>query len=273
MSILDRFYRYIDRLLSPQEYRVFTRKYDETITVNHAPDSEQGFTTTSAKDPQEHSLAGKELITVLIDHSGSLRGRPIKMVERATLHLADRFERNGLDYEILAFTTRTWRGGRARDDWERNRRSKPGRVCELRHVIYRDATAPHGNWRDAFQYMLFKDGTLKENIDGEAIEWARDRARRMGASRWRLLVISDGKPVDESTLHANGYLGGGVYTFLDRHLQEVLEGLEQDPMVTVGALGIHYEFEDIYPLNVVARLDGEVSEDADKLADMLGIAP
>lgn len=272
MSIFSRFYKYIDRLLAPQEYRVFTRAYDETILVSHAPDSEHGFITVPASEPQERCLEGGELITILIDHSGSLRGRPVNIVEAATQHLADRLERSGLDYEILAFTTRTWRGGRAYDDWKRAPKSKPGRVCETRHIIYRDASAPHENWRDALHKMISKGGTLKENIDGEAIEWAYGRARSMGVSRWRLLVISDGKPVDEATLRANGYPGGGLYTFLDRHLREVLDRLEQDPMVTVGALGIHYELEGVYSLNVVAQFDQDVKKYADKLADMLGIA-
>jgi len=153
------------------------------------------------------------IVTLLIDNSGSMRGRPITVAALSADILARTLERCGVKVEILGFTTRSWKGGKARDEWIKNGRpANPGRLNEIRHIIYKSANNPWRRSKTNLGLML-REGILKENIDGEAIEWATERLTKRSEKRKILMVISDGAPVDDSTLSTNS----GSY--LDKHLR------------------------------------------------------
>ncbi len=151
------------------------------------------------------------IVTLLIDNSGSMRGRPITVAALSADILARTLERCGVKVEILGFTTRSWKGGKARDEWIKNGRpANPGRLNEIRHIIYKSANNPWRRSKTNLGLML-REGILKENIDGEAIAWATERLTKRSEKRKILMVISDGAPVDDSTLSTNS----GSY--LDKH--------------------------------------------------------
>ena len=157
------------------------------------------------------------IVTLLIDNSGSMRGRPITVAALSADILARTLERCGVKVEILGFTTRSWKGGKARDEWIKNGRpANPGRLNEIRHIIYKSANNPWRRSKTNLGLML-REGILKENIDGEAIAWATERLTKRSEKRKILMVISDGAPVDDSTLSTNS----GSY--LDKHLRQVIK--------------------------------------------------
>ncbi len=179
-------------------------------------------------------------VTILIDNSGSMRGRPITIAALCADILARTLERCQVKCEILGFTTRTWKGGRAREIWqEAGRPANPGRLNELRHIIYKDAATPYRRVRKNLGLML-KEGLLKENIDGEALVWAHNRLIRQPAARKILIIISDGAPVDDATLAAN------PSGFLDYDLREVVHYIEQKSPATLMAIGIGHDVTRTY---------------------------
>jgi cobaltochelatase CobT len=183
--------------------------------------------------------------SLLIDHSGSIRGpRAIIAVAVAEI-VADFWSHLGIAYEILGFTTRSWRGGNSRSSWRRaGRPANPGRLCDLLHIIYRsaDQTSAGAPW---LIRNLMRREILKENVDGEAILWAADRLRGRPEKRKLLVVVSDGAPVDDSTLAANDPL------ILDRHLREVIASIERASDIRVGAIGLDFDVSDYYSEHVV----------------------
>ena len=175
------------------------------------------------------------VVSLLIDNSGSMRGRPIAVAAVSADLLARTMERCGVKVEILGFTTRAWKGGQSRERWVRDEKpSNPGRLNDLRHVIYKSADAPWRRTRKNLGLML-REGLLKENIDGEALLWAHDRLLARSERRRILMVISDGAPVDDSTLSVNG----GNY--LERHLREVIAWIETRSPVELLAIGIGHD--------------------------------
>ncbi|CAN0596491.1 unnamed protein product, partial [Ectocarpus sp. 12 AP-2014] len=161
------------------------------------------------------------VVTLLLDNSGSMRGRPISIAAICADVLARTLERCDVKVEILGFTTRAWKGGQAREAWLQDSRPQlPGRLNDLRHIIYKSADAPWRRSRDNLGLMM-KEGLLKENIDGEALEWAHRRMAARHEARKILMVISDGAPVDDSTLSVN------PANFLEKHLRDVIAMVEK----------------------------------------------
>ena len=180
------------------------------------------------------------VVTLLIDNSGSMRGRPITIAALSADILARTLERCGVKVEILGFTTRDWKGGFARKAWmESGRKADPGRLNDLRHIIYKSADQRLNRARRNLGLML-KDGILKENIDGESILWAVQRLRARREQRKILMVISDGAPVDDSTLSSNS---GG---YLDQHLRQVIASVEKPGDIELLAIGIGHDVTRYY---------------------------
>jgi cobaltochelatase CobT len=198
------------------------------------------------------------VVTILIDNSGSMRGRPIMVAAVCADILARTLERCGVKTEILGFTTRAWKGGAAREDWlKAGKPPQPGRLNDLRHIIYKAADAP---WRRARRNLglMMREGLLKENIDGEALMWAHQRLIGRSEARRILMVISDGAPVDDSTLSVNS----GHY--LERHLREVISEIEARSPIQLIAIGIGHDVTRYYRRAVtivdVEQLAGAIVE-------------
>lgn len=193
-------------------------------------------------------------ITLLIDNSGSMRGRPIAIAALTTDILARTLEQCGLKVEILGFTTGAWKGGQARQQWmAADRPPAPGRLNDLRHIIYKGADMPMRRARLNLGLML-KEGLLKENIDGEALQWAAKRLLKRPEERKILMVISDGAPVDDSTLSAN------ASDILETHLKQVVTGLEADPHMTLMAIGIGHDVSRYYTRAMTIRDSADLGE-------------
>jgi cobaltochelatase CobT len=197
-------------------------------------------------------------VTLLIDNSGSMRGRPISIAAICADVLARTLERCGVKVEILGFTTRAWKGGQSREKWLAAGRSQtPGRLNDLRHIIYKSADAPWRRVRPNLGLMM-KEGLLKENIDGEALEWAYRRMMARAEARKVLMVISDGAPVDDSTLSVN------PANFLEKHLRDVIAMVERRRAVELIAIGIGHDVTRYYGRAVtitdVEQLAGAMTE-------------
>ena len=190
------------------------------------------------------------VVTLLIDNSGSMRGRPITVAAMSADLLARTLERCGVKVELLGFTTRAWKGGQAREKWQAEGKiPNPGRLNDLRHIIYKAADAPWRRVRRNLGLML-REGILKENIDGEALLWAHDRLIARTEQRRILMVISDGAPVDDSTLSANP---GNT---LEKHLRDVIEFIETRSPVQLVAIGIGHDVTRYYR-RAVTIMDAE----------------
>jgi cobaltochelatase CobT len=189
-------------------------------------------------------------VTLLLDNSGSMRGRPISIAAITADVLARTLERVDVKVEVLGFTTRAWKGGQAREKWlAEGRPQTPGRLNDLRHIIYKSADAPMRRTRANLGLMM-KEGLLKENIDGEALEWAHRRLVGRPEARKILLVISDGAPVDDSTLSVN------PANFLEKHLRDVIALVEKRKQVELLAIGIGHDVTRYYQ-NAVTITDAE----------------
>jgi len=190
------------------------------------------------------------VVTLLIDNSGSMRGRPITIAAICGDILARTLERCGVKVEILGFTTRAWKGGKSREAWlEAGRPANPGRVNDIRHIIYKAADEP---WRHARRNLglMMREGLLKENIDGEALDWARKRLLARPENRRILMVISDGAPVDDSTQSVN------AGNYLEAHLRQVIEDIETRTPIQLVAVGIGHDVTRYYR-RAVTLLDAE----------------
>ena len=190
------------------------------------------------------------VVTLLLDNSGSMRGRPISIAAISADIMARTLERCGVKVEILGFTTRAWKGGSSREKWlGQGRPATPGRLNDLRHIIYKTADAP---WRRARKNLglMMREGLLKENIDGEALLWAHNRLIGRSEDRRILMVISDGAPVDDSTLSVNN----GSY--LEKHLRQVIQWIEARSPVQLVAIGIGHDVTRYYK-RAVTIMDAE----------------
>jgi len=180
------------------------------------------------------------IVTLLIDNSGSMRGRPITIAAICADILSRTLERCSVKVEILGFTTKNWKGGQSREHWNKNSKPKtPGRLNDLRHIIYKGADT---HWRQAKNNLglMLKEGLLKENIDGEAISWAYNRIKKRKEERKILMVISDGAPVDDSTLSVNSG------DFLEKHLRKMVKFIENKTEIEVLAIGIGHDVSRYY---------------------------
>ena len=211
------------------------------------------------------------VVTLLLDNSGSMRGRPIMVAALCADILARTLERCGVKVEILGFTTKAWKGGLSREDWVKaGKPAGPGRLNDLRHIVYKSADAP---WRRARKNLglMMREGLLKENIDGEALLWAHDRLMGRSEQRKIMMVISDGAPVDDSTLSVN------VGNYLERHLRQVIEELETRSPIELIAIGIGHDVTRYYKRAVTIvdaeQLGGAMTEQLASLFDENGEAP
>jgi len=206
---------------------------------------------------QERDMPFRDtVVTILIDNSGSMRGRPIALAAMSADIIARTLERCGVRCEILGFTTRAWKGGQARDLWIANGRPEiPGRLNDVRHIVYKAADAPMRRTRKNMGLML-KEGILKENIDGEALVWAYNRIARRREDRKILMVISDGAPVDDSTLAVN------PSNILELDLRHVIYWIEKRSDVELTAIGIGHDVTRYYKKALTIK-------DADQLAAAL----
>jgi cobaltochelatase CobT len=203
------------------------------------------------------------IVTLLLDNSGSMRGRPITVAATCADILARTLERCGVKVEILGFTTRAWKGGQSREAWlAAGKPANPGRLNDLRHIIYKSGDAP---WRRARKNLglMMREGLLKENIDGEALDWAHKRLLGRSEQRKILMMISDGAPVDDSTLSVN------PGNYLERHLRWVIEEIETRSPVELIAIGIGHDVTRYYRRAVTIvdaeELGGAMTE---KLAEL-----
>ncbi|SLN40087.1 cobaltochelatase subunit CobT [Roseisalinus antarcticus] len=204
-------------------------------------------------------------VTLLLDNSGSMRGRPISIAAICADVLARTLERCDVKVEILGFTTRAWKGGKAREEWlAQGRPATPGRLNDLRHIIYKSADAPWRRTRSNLGLMM-KEGLLKENIDGEALEWAHRRMLVRPEQRKIMMVISDGAPVDDSTLSVN------PANYLEKHLRDVIAMVERRRAVELIAIGIGHDVTRYYQRAVtitdVEQLAGAMTEQLAGLFD------
>ena len=190
---------------------------------------------------REKDLEFKDtVVTLLIDNSGSMRGRPITIAAICADILSRTMERCSVKVEILGFTTKNWKGGQSREFWTKNSKPKaPGRLNDLRHIIYKSADT---HWRQSKNNLglMLKEGLLKENIDGEAISWAYNRLKKRKEERKILMVISDGAPVDDSTLSVNSG------DFLEKHLKKIVKFIESKTDIEVLAIGIGHDVSRYY---------------------------
>ena len=205
------------------------------------------------------------VVTLLLDNSGSMRGRPISIAAICADVLARTLERCNVKVEILGFTTRAWKGGQSREKWlNEGRPQQPGRLNDLRHIIYKGADAPWRRVRPNLGLMM-KEGLLKENIDGEALEWAHRRMLMRPEQRKILMVISDGAPVDDSTLSVN------PANYLEKHLRDVIEMVEKRKQVELLAIGIGHDvtryYERAVTITDVEQLAGAMTEQLASLFD------
>jgi len=180
------------------------------------------------------------IVTLLIDNSGSMRGRPITIAALCADILSRTLERCDVKVEILGFTTKNWKGGKSREEWNKNNKPKnPGRLNDLRHIVYKSADS---HWRQSKKNigLMLKEGLLKENIDGEAISWAYSRLKKRKEERKILMVISDGAPVDDSTLSVNSG------DFLEKHLKKIVKYIENKSDIEILAIGIGHDVSRYY---------------------------
>jgi cobaltochelatase CobT len=266
-------------------YRVYTRRYDRVVTASQLncvlgelnPFAEAALVeswseythgmfawktrasfqmldlATSWRNALSDAERADTLVSVLVDQSGSMRGPKMLMTAMATDILQSTLGGIGIPTEVLGFTTKSWRGGRPRVRWRlMGRPRNPGRLCELLHIVYKGAdenrTGMDG-W--SFRYMLRPD-LPKENVDGEALEWAVSRMRSRQEKRKILLVISDGAPVDDSTLTANSN------TYLDDHLRDVITRLHTDGDIRLCAIGLGYDVNRYYSTSAKAEVPDDL---------------
>ncbi len=263
-AIVSRLANQLQRKLMAQQNRSWMFDLDEGVLdaarlARIVIDPMQPLSFKQEKDQEFRDT----VVTLLIDNSGSMRGRPITIAAICADILARTLERCSVKVEILGFTTRAWKGGRAREKWVgENRPARPGRLNDLRHIIYKNADAPWRRARTSLGLMM-KEGILKENIDGESLLWAHERLIGRSETRRIMMVISDGAPVDDTTSSANG----GAY--LERHLRDVIDYIETKSPVELLAIGIGHDVTRYYrrALTIVdaEQLGGAI---VDKLAEL-----
>ncbi len=263
-SIVARLANRLQRRLMAQQSRSWEFDLDEGILdparlPRIIVDPRQPLSFKREKDTEFRDT----VVTLLIDNSGSMRGRPITVAATCADILARTLERCGVKVEILGFTTRAWKGGQSREAWlQENKPASPGRLNDLRHIIYKSADAP---WRRSRKHLglMMREGLLKENIDGEALDWAYKRLLVRTEQRRILMMISDGAPVDDSTLSVN------PGNYLEKHLRRVIEEIETRSPVELIAIGIGHDVTRYYRRAVTIvdaeELGGAMTE---KLAEL-----
>jgi cobaltochelatase CobT len=250
-SVVSRLANRLQRRLLAQQNRAWTFDLEEGMLDAARLTRVIVDPTAPLSFKQEEDTEFRDtVVTLLIDNSGSMRGRPIMVAAVCADILARTLERCGVKVEILGFTTRAWKGGQSREDWiKAGKPPNPGRLNDLRHIVYKAADAP---WRRARRDLglMMKEGLLKENIDGEALLWAHQRLLGRPEQRKILMVISDGAPVDDSTLSVN------TGHYLERHLRAVIGQIEALSPVELIAIGIGHDVTRYYR-RAVTLVDAE----------------
>jgi uncharacterized protein YwqG len=276
---------------SPQDYRVYTTEFDRIIRGDElptlfAPEREATFQKrlSEVDPPLSRWRAAAEQVAIeeakiyaatrrrgalkdtvaclLLDHSGSLRRGQRAILATAVAEIvADYWSRIGIPYEILGFTTSSWKGGRSREKWIKSGQPRnPGRLCDLLHIVYRSAddqtSGPPRSVRN-----LMRDDLLKENVDGEAVAWAASRLRNRHESRKILVVVSDGAPVDDSTMMANST------TYLHYHLRKVIDSIDEAGDISLAGIGLDYDVSMYYPRALLIASTGEPARVVRFIAD------
>jgi len=258
-SVVSRLANRLQRRLLAKQNRAWTFDLEEGILDTSRLTRVVVDPTSPLSFKEEKDMDFRDtVVTLLLDNSGSMRGRPIMVAAVCADILARTLERCAVKVEILGFTTRAWKGGMSRDDWIKDGKpGQPGRLNDLRHIVYKAADEP---WRRARKNLglMMREGLLKENIDGEALVWAHQRLMARPEQRHILMVISDGAPVDDSTLSVNS----GHY--LERHLRTVIAEIEQHSPVELLAIGIGHDVTRYYRRAVtivdVEQLGGAMTE-------------
>jgi cobaltochelatase CobT len=258
-SVVSRLANRLQRRLMAKQNRAWTFDLEEGILDTSRLTRVVVDPTAPLSFKEEKDMDFRDtVVTLLLDNSGSMRGRPIMVAAVCADILARTLERCGVKVEILGFTTRAWKGGMSRDDWiKEGKPPQPGRLNDLRHIVYKSADEP---WRRARKNLglMMREGLLKENIDGEALVWAHQRLMARPEQRHILMVISDGAPVDDSTLSVNS----GHY--LERHLRTVIAEIEEHSAVELLAIGIGHDVTRYYRRAVtivdVEQLGGAMTE-------------
>jgi cobaltochelatase CobT len=235
-----------------ESYWIYTSEFDETVAANElAGDSNETIQLQTDLAVEIASLKRRHLIffqsiqtmtnqrdlavTLLLDNSGSLRNYKIRPMAAWAAILSEWFEIAGIKYEVLGYTTRSWKGGQSKQKWlDNGKPSKPGRLCDLRHIVYKSFDDPGSNVATNCAIMM-REALLKENVDGEALLWANERLKDQTAKQKVLFVLSDGAPVDDSTLSVN------PGDFLAKHLAAVAMSIEQTKAVELRAVGLNYD--------------------------------
>jgi cobaltochelatase CobT len=259
------------RPVGPTPYGIFTREYDRIVSADqldevlgpcsHEAELAEAWETYSKglvawrtraqlyaleaseriRDSVDAANLADTTISILVDQSGSMRGQNMILAAASTDIASEFLLHLGATVEILGFTTSSWRGGHSRRKWNfSGRPSLPGRLCDLLHIVYRSADDTRSSTEGPHLKPMLRPDLPKENVDGEALEWAASRLRARPESRKLLLVISDGAPVDDSTLHSN------QPRILHDHLTEVVHALETSGDIRVAALGINYDVSKYY---------------------------
>ncbi len=241
ISTIGKLANRLQRLLLAKQHTSWNFNLDEGILDNarlHRVITNPGY-PLSFKQETENNFKDT-VVTLLIDNSGSMRGRSISLAAICTDLIGSTLERCQVKTEILGFTTKHWKGGDSKKLWLINgSRSNPGRLNDIRHIVYKSAD---NSWRRSRKYFgaMLREGLLKENVDGEALAWSHDRLAKRPEERKILIVISDGAPVDDSTLSANRE------DFLDNHLKEIISKIENESPIELQAIGIGHDVTKYY---------------------------
>jgi cobaltochelatase CobT len=236
-----------------EQFQAYVREFDLALGRWRAA---ADIAAVDSLGPLKASVGARSLrdtvATLLIDHSGSMRGQRAVVATALAEIVAQYWSRLGMTFEILGFTTRTWRGGGSRKLWRRTLSPEnPGRLCDLLHIVYRtaDDTTPGAPWaiRNLLRWQL-----LKENVDGEALEWAARRLRGRPETRKILVVLSDGAPVDDATLLENGN------SYLSDHLKQVVASIRAAADIRLAAIGLDYDVSEFYSQSIVLSSTAEV---------------
>ena len=248
-NIITRLANKLQRRLMAQQSRSWSFDQEEGILDSTRLSRVIANPSTPLSYKTESDIKFRDtVVSLLIDNSGSMRGRPITVAALSTNILARTLERCGVKVEILGFTTRAWKGGASREKWiSDGKPTHSGRLNDLRHIIYKEADAPWRHARNNLGLML-REGLLKENIDGEALLWAHNRLSNRPEQRKILMVISDGAPVDDSTLSANNS------NYLELHLRAVIDWIETKTPIELTAIGIGHDVTRYYK-NAVTIMD------------------
>lgn len=252
-------------------YKAYTTAFDTEVSASELFDSLTNVPLTHNSQTDDGApvksivaaphFGARPLVTLLVDHSGSMKGVASQWTVAAIRRLGGILEKSGIAFEILGYTTVSWHGGQSRKKWIRDGMPiMPGRICDLLHIVYRDASTPSPTWARDLE-ILNRPEVLKENIDGEALLWAHERSRAFAPDFWLCIVISDGAPVDDATLLANEHMTATPFSILQDHLIDVIAALDAELNTQIAGFGVTYDVSQYYEDSDCVYMDIEASDD------------